>query len=307
MILGLSLIPNLAFAAWWNPFTWFNNRPTVQLIATSTVATTSISVQISKTIKKSISQKTVTRTPPPQILQSPITITTSGPSGVDIPNWTLTIQQDGSGDFSSIIDLPQEQAWASRYADKTYPAGTFNTLINLVDSTQGIQLPAIKQTCVTAGIGQYPYLTYKNFIIGVGDCRFGSDSTSVERKIILEMNRISNNIIQGEPMSTMPPLIKSLSPTSGPTGTQIMITGSGFTLINNEIWIYQQYSNIGYDAGSFVTEASSTDGATLEFIFPKTIPDIVNPTQSTTTKGTYFVTVQNVNGTVRLPFTVTNN
>ena len=61
LIAAVSLIlltPSIALAAWWNPFTWFPPKVAPQIIATSSVATTSISI-IATTTPKVVQKKII--------------------------------------------------------------------------------------------------------------------------------------------------------------------------------------------------------------------------------------------------------
>ncbi|MFZ1074905.1 MAG: peptidoglycan-binding protein, partial [Minisyncoccia bacterium] len=72
--------------------------------------------------------------------------------------------------------------------------------------------------------------------------------------------------------------IASLNPTSGPSGTVVVVSGSGFTSANNSVF----FSGIT----SAVADVSSSDGSTLSF----TVPSTVAP-------ASYNLSVQNSNGT----------
>lgn len=106
------------------------------------------------------------------------------------------------------------------------------------------------------------------------------------------------------------PTISSLSPTSGPVGTQVTITGSGFTSTNN--LIKMDNGNDDY-AGSF----NSSNGTNITFTVPNNIGDsclftnsnvacAVEPTN--VIPGTYSISVKNSKGVSNSKtFTVTSS
>jgi hypothetical protein len=100
------------------------------------------------------------------------------------------------------------------------------------------------------------------------------------------------------------PVISNLSPVSGPIGTQVSITGSGFTATGNSIGLK------GYTAASNLT---SSDGKSLQFTIPATLaPNCSSGVACPqfilqVTAGDYSVTVINANGISNLQtFTVTS-
>ena len=96
--------PSIALAAWWNPFTWFAPKAIPQISATSSVATTSITV-ISTTTPKIVQKKiipTISNQPPitqtkvvtvpPTVAQTPVVNT---PIIVTPAKTTQSICQNG--------------------------------------------------------------------------------------------------------------------------------------------------------------------------------------------------------------------
>jgi hypothetical protein len=90
-----------------------------------------------------------------------------------------------------------------------------------------------------------------------------------------------------------PPVVSSLNPTSGPVGTSVTISGSGFTATGNSV-------NFG-GSSTVIANLVSANGSTIVF----TVPANTNPVCSsqclapltTITPGNYAVTVSNANGT----------
>lgn len=106
-------------------------------------------------------------------------------------------------------------------------------------------------------------------------------------------------------VSRAPVSIYSLSPTSGPVGTQVTIKGFGFTSSGNTITANGRY---------FANNLVSSDGATLQFTIPSETgyscpPPLACPMYLIqVTPGNYPITVINANGTSNaVTFTVTNS
>ncbi len=108
--------------------------------------------------------------------------------------------------------------------------------------------------------------------------------------------------------STATVTLSSLSPTSGPVGTLVTITGAGFTLSGNEVF---------FGNGYIPNVASTNNGTTLQFRVPGTLVPkcTLLPTTSCllpvriTVEGAYDITVvngQGVQGQKSLSFTVTS-
>lgn len=115
-------------------------------------------------------------------------------------------------------------------------------------------------------------------------------------KVSIEAGRESSLSLQLYPapiISTSTISISSLSPTSGLVGTQVTITGSGFSEKGNRI-------NFGYGV---VPNLSSSDGRTLTFTVPTSLDPLCRFSipfcaimSKLTTPGTYPVAVTNANG-----------
>src|SRR3989344_976811 len=121
----------------------------------------------------------------------------------------------------------------------------------------------------------------------VSDCKGGTDSSSVTVNVGVAAQ----------------PSVISLSPTSGPVGTNITITGTGFTSTGNAV-------NFG---SGLIPNLTSPDGKTIIF----TLPGILNPAcyysdprclmpAFSVSVGAYQVSVKNANGqSNQITFTVT--
>ena len=106
-------------------------------------------------------------------------------------------------------------------------------------------------------------------------------------------------------------MISSLSPTLGPVGTSVTITGSNFTPTGNKI----KFGNQGTEYNPRYS-LDSSDGATLVFTVPSsnyyacqfnTYGIICSPPNYLTLPGVYAVSVTNSNRTSNmLNFTVTS-
>ena len=95
---------------------------------------------------------------------------------------------------------------------------------------------------------------------------------------------------------TNPPVITTyLSPYSGPIGTTVKITGTGFTPTDNDI-------NFA-GANKAITGLNSTDGKTLVFNVPATpCPPRLFCAQVVLKPGIYQVSVTNVNGSSNITY-----
>lgn len=108
------------------------------------------------------------------------------------------------------------------------------------------------------------------------------------------------------PATANTPVISNLSPSSGPVGTQVTITGSGFTATGN---------TIQFDIYSFINVPATNNGSSLTFYVPSTLyynncqPGNVCPNIARmTTVGDYAVSVSNNNGTSNaMTFTVSSS
>lgn len=82
----------------------------------------------------------------------------------------------------------------------------------------------------------------------------------------------SSNDIQEDVASGSPPLVTSLSPTSGPVGTEVTVTGIGYSYIppNNTIMIGSE-STVA-TAHDFLTNPTSSEFETVTFTVPDTTP-----------------------------------
>jgi hypothetical protein len=104
-----------------------------------------------------------------------------------------------------------------------------------------------------------------------------------------------------------PPSVAALSPTSGSVGTDVAVTGEGFTSSTN---------TIRFGAG-YINGLNSSDGVTLRFTVPQGqnlcpptngLPSAVGPCPGAyprVTPGSYTISVMNANGASNdLTFTV---
>ena len=74
-----------------------------------------------------------------------------------------------------------------------------------------------------------------------------------------------------QPRSTMPPqavVVESISPSSAPLGTEVVIHGSGFTSANNDVGFGNPKINFGGQHAAYLSGLSSPDGTTLRFRLP---------------------------------------
>jgi peptidoglycan hydrolase-like protein with peptidoglycan-binding domain len=132
----------------------------------------------------------------------------------------------------------------------------------------------------------------------------GNYSVSVENSF--GTSNTLNFTVTGGGTTTGAPQISSIWPSSGPTGTVVTITGSGFTNDNN----------IKFDIGA-ITHVSSPNGTTLTFTVPNNVgPSCPYSQQNCVvalylkqiTAGNYNVSVENANGLSNAQiFTVTSN
>lgn len=124
--------------------------------------------------------------------------------------------------------------------------------------------------------------------------------------------------------STSTPILVKISPSSGPVGTVVTLTGSGFTsstLVSKENITYPSpaLNSISFGDALVVPWAvTSTDGGTLTFTVPQGFSNLNKfcvPDYSycsgflahATASGTYQVAVENANGTSNaIPFTITS-
>lgn len=103
----------------------------------------------------------------------------------------------------------------------------------------------------------------------------------------------------------VPPVITSISPTSGSVGTSVVLTGTGFSSYRNVIRFTTRDT---LNFGTAAIEAISPDGRTLQFLVPSLTTQMSSsgPIQASTTPGVYYVDMFNSNGTSnRVEFTVT--
>jgi len=104
------------------------------------------------------------------------------------------------------------------------------------------------------------------------------------------------------------PSITSLSPSSGPVGTIVQITGSGFTNNNDIAFVGSTNPVVGsspntvspIDGEIHYTNVNSPDGKTLTFTIPSQMAQQTNEngtvSQSTVVPGIYYVVIQTANG-----------
>ncbi len=96
------------------------------------------------------------------------------------------------------------------------------------------------------------------------------------------------------------PVVDSLSPNSGPAGTTIVLTGSGFTHAENTIAIVYISNPCG--STTSINNLSSLDSKTLQFQFPSSFnqPDCAGlgsaKSNQPAAKGSYEISVINPNG-----------
>jgi hypothetical protein len=106
--------------------------------------------------------------------------------------------------------------------------------------------------------------------------------------------------------STGTPAITGVSPSSGPVGTLVTVTGSGFTSSNNAV-LFQG----GPTTSSVISGLGSSNGTQLQFTVPAvanapTVLCVVQGCSFTTTAGLYSISVSNANGASNTQqFTVT--
>ena len=99
--------------------------------------------------------------------------------------------------------------------------------------------------------------------------------------------------------------INSLIPTSGPVGTRVTVTGSGFTPTGDMV---------NFSSGTLTNISSSANNTTVTFSVPESVGPSCPPGKAcpmfmlVVTPGTYSVSVTNGNGATSntLPFTVTS-
>ncbi len=105
---------------------------------------------------------------------------------------------------------------------------------------------------------------------------------------------------------TTTPVMKSVSPTSGPADTTtVTVSGTGFTTSSNSVYLSATpYFDSSNNFGLLVAKVGSSDTRTLKFIIPSSIPN--NGGNSLINPGTYTLTVVNANGiSDHATFTVT--
>ena len=196
----------------------------------------------------------------------------SGPAGTQV---TIT----GKG-FSSSDNTVQ----FSRNTISNLNSGDGNTLTFIVPSFWAYPCPPNAPLCpgpISPNLpGQYPvYVT-------------NSNGTS---------NNLTFTVTDA---STAPVTINSLSPSSGPVGTNVTISGTGFTPTGN---------TIQFDIYNFTNVAATNNGSSLAFIVPAVLyynncpPGSMCPNMArNTTPGNYNISVSNANGTSNtLTFMVT--
>lgn len=112
--------------------------------------------------------------------------------------------------------------------------------------------------------------------------------------------------------ATSAPVITSLSPSSGPTGTVVTITGTGFTHNNIVHFAIGGIPNLVSTA--IGSDSTGSPQATITFTVPSTIGPYCKPDQACPlylmllNAGTYNVSVENEHGTsAATQFTVTGN
>ena len=74
-----------------------------------------------------------------------------------------------------------------------------------------------------------------------------------------------------EPSTALPPqtvVLESISPSSGPLGTAVVIRGSGLTPTNNDVGFRNPKIGYGGRNTAYLKELSSPDGKTLRFSLP---------------------------------------
>ncbi len=100
--------------------------------------------------------------------------------------------------------------------------------------------------------------------------------------------------------------INSLSPTSGLVGTEVTVTGSGFSATGNRV---------NFASGAITSISAAANGATLAFSVPQSVGPYCAPGKACpiyvmlVKPGTYSISVTNSTGLTSntLPFTVTGS
>lgn len=248
---------------------------------------------------------------PTQAGTFPVTITATDPNGTTgSQSFTVTVNGVTQPSGAIVITSPAGgESWVlgSTHTitwDSTTPGGWPLTIT--LNGTGGSTII----TSAAANTGSYSWTisnsvtvgTYSIGLNGPSMCTssypsrcYGTPGTSQTFKIVNPTNSVVN--------------ISSLLPTTGLVGTQVAITGSGFTS-DNKI----SFGNA--DLGSQISSYSSADGKTIIFIVPSVITPsspncqapiyCVSPAPRSVVPGVYSISITNSNGTSNvLPFTVT--
>lgn len=226
--------------------------------------------------------------------QYPISVTTSGGTSNSVmftagnTNTTNTPPTLYGIDGPTTLNVSEQGTWTVRALDVTGGGLSYTVVWGDENQQYGGYYYTSSNTYVQSGSFTHVYKqagTYKpTFTVK------GSNGLTAQVSITV-------NVVGGT--TTNPaPTITSLSPSFGPVGTTVTVSGSNFSLYNNSI----NFAGVN----RAVVNVSSYDGKTLQFNVPGTPCSYGNYcAQVVIPNGTYPVSVSNTNGTSSsLNFTV---